>query len=97
MSGVWGTDIKIMVAGSMLDTDVYTCTNHGCNQCWPKPSLIGPTLIHTDHSKLTYCDFASDLVYNNATLKGITFLRLDRQKELFNAFKNSHAAVLETC
>ena len=57
------------------------------NDTLVSPSLLGPTLIHTEHNEPTYRNFASDLVNSNATLRGIKFLGSDRQKEIFNAFK----------
>ena len=52
-----------------------------------EPTIIGPTIIHTDHNEYTYRAFASDIVNKNNRLKQIKSLGSDRQMEMYNGFK----------
>lgn len=57
------------------------------NTTLSEPTLLGPTLIHTEHPEIAYRQFAGDLVNHNPKLKDICFLGSDRQMEIFNGFK----------
>ena len=52
-----------------------------------EPTLLGPTLIHTEHNQHSYRHFASSLVNLNPKLKNISFLGSDRALETVNGFK----------
>ena len=57
------------------------------NTTLSEPTLLGPTLIHTEHPEIAYRQFAGDLVNHNPKLKDICFLGSDRQMEIYNGFK----------
>jgi hypothetical protein len=52
-----------------------------------EPTLLGPTLIHTEHNEHSYRYFASSIVNLNSKLKYIRFLGSDRALETVNGFK----------
>lgn len=52
-----------------------------------EPTIIGPTLIHTEANEGVYRLFASDLVNARPSLSAMRFLGSDRQRALYNGFK----------
>mgnify|MGYP001791431075 CR=1 FL=1 len=52
-----------------------------------EPTILGPTIIHTEHNENVYRKFASDLVNARPGLQGVEFLGADRQHERYNGFK----------
>ena len=52
-----------------------------------EPTLLGPTLIHSDHGELVYRTFAADLVNARGGLKEIRVLGSDRAMEMFKGFQ----------
>mgnify|MGYP001791942494 FL=1 len=52
-----------------------------------EPTLLVPTLIHTDHGELVYGKFAADLVNARGGLKEIRVLGSDRAMEMFKGFQ----------
>ena len=52
-----------------------------------EPTLLGPTIIHTNHSVGSYKMFAADLVNAKSSLSKIQYLGSDRAMEAINGFK----------
>ena len=56
-------------------------------QTMVEPTILGPTIIHTEHNENVYRKFASDLVNARPGLRGVKLLGSDRQHEIYNGFK----------
>ena len=52
-----------------------------------EPTLLGPTIIHTEHGEQVYRSFAADLVNANPALSRLKFLGSDRALEMYKGFK----------